>query len=97
LFQKLTAGVSLVVFPARGWVPVGVETASSAVSEKSCVSCSKTRGVNEMSPKPVWLCLVVTACPDGWMMGKPVSTLLLSTKGMFVMSSSRRFSGVKSV
>ena len=56
LFQKPTAGIRVVVFPARGWVPVGVTTASSAVSEKSFVSCSKTRGVNDMSPNPVWLC-----------------------------------------
>jgi hypothetical protein len=37
----------------------------------------------------VWLCVVVTVCP--------VSTLLRSTKGVFVMSSRRRFRGVYSV
>ena len=34
LFQKPTAGVRA-VFPARGWLPVGITTATSAVSEKS--------------------------------------------------------------
>ena len=59
LFQKPKAGTRVVVFPASGWVPVGVTTAISAVSEKSFVSCSKKRGVNEMSPNPEWLFVVV--------------------------------------
>ena len=51
LFQKPKAGVTA-VFPAMGWVPVGVSTDTSAVREKSLVSCTKKRGVIEMSPKP---------------------------------------------
>ena len=97
LFQKPTAGVRTVVFPARGWVPVGVTTASSPVSEKSFVSCSKTRGVNDMSPNPVWLCDVVAAGRFGSMMGKPVTALLRSTKGTLMIRSRRRLSGAKIV
>lgn len=52
LFQTPKAGTRVVVFPARGWLPVGVTTATSVVNEKSFVSCTKKRGVNETSPKP---------------------------------------------
>jgi hypothetical protein len=43
------------------------------VSKKSFVSYSKSRGVNEISPNPLWLCDVVTVWPDGLIVGKPLS------------------------
>ena len=55
LFQNPKFGTRVVAFPARGWLPVGISTAISEVSEKSFVSCSKTRGVNETSPNHEWL------------------------------------------
>ena len=70
------------MFPARGWLPVGVTTASSAVSEKSFVSCSKTRGVNEISPNAEWLFDVGVVGTVRVEMGKPLTALLRSTKGM---------------
>src|SRR5208337_1336983 len=98
LFQKPKAGTRVVVFPARGWVPVGVTTAISVVSEKSFVSCSKKRGVNDISPNPLWLVVVAVALGlFGSRMGKPVLALFLITKGTLMISSRRRLSGVKSV
>ena len=78
-------------------MPVGVNTESSAVSEKSFVSCSKTRGVNEISPNPEWLFGVGVVGLFGSRMGKPVTALLRTTKGTLMISSRRRLSGVKSV
>ena len=72
LFQKPKAGVRMVVFPASGWVPVGVTTASSPVKEKSFVSCSKKRGVNEISPNPEWLFVVAAVGLFGLMIGRPL-------------------------
>src|SRR5208337_3156204 len=96
LFQNPMAGVKA-LFPARGWVPVGVNTESSDVSEKSFVSCSKTRGVNDMSPKPEKLFGVGVIGLFGSMMGKPVTALFRTTNGMFMISSRRRLNGAKSV
>src|SRR5271157_2012616 len=84
LFQKPMAGVRA-LFPARGSLPVGVNTESSDVSEKSFVSCSKTRGVNDMSPNPEWLCDVGVTGLFGSMTGKPVTALLRTTKGMLMI------------
>jgi hypothetical protein len=67
------------------------------VREKSCVSWSKTRGVNETSPKVVWLSGAGTVVPDGLMVGNPLETLLATTKGMFVIRSRRRLNGVRRV
>ena len=78
-------------------MPVGISAATSAVSDKSFVSCSKTRGVNEISPNVVWSFVVGIVSPDGEMMGSPLEALLRSTKGMFVVRSRRRLSGVKRV
>ena len=64
--------MSRAVFPARGWLPVGTSAATSAVSEKSCVSCNKTRGVNEISPNAVWFFDVGIVSPDGEMIGNPL-------------------------
>jgi hypothetical protein len=75
-------------------LPVGVTTAISAVSEKSCVSWSKTRGVNDMSPNVVRLCDVLAVTPDGLMMGNPLEALLATTKGIFVINCRRRLNGV---
>ena len=67
------------------------------MSEKSFVSCSNTRGVNDMSPNPVWLCDVDAPGRFGSMMGKPVTALLRSTKGTLMIRSRRRLNGVKIV
>src|SRR5271157_4416338 len=78
LFQKLTFGIRAVL-PSSGWLPVGTSTAISDVSEKSFVSYSKTRGVNDISPNVVWLLNV--GCPVGLMMGSPLEALLRTTNG----------------
>src|SRR5579864_5471525 len=96
LFQKPMAGVRA-AFPARGWVPVGVKTESSAVSEKSFVSWSKKRGVNDISPNPEWLFDVDTVRRFGSTIGKPLAALLRIKNGTFVMRSRRRLNGVKIV
>jgi hypothetical protein len=59
-----------VVFPAKGWLPVGTVTASSDESEKSCVSSSRTRGVNVRSPNVVWFLVVSADGPPA--MGNPL-------------------------
>ena len=95
LFQKPKAGVRAVVFPARGWVPVGVNTAISAVSEKSFVSCSKKRGVNEISPNPEWLFVVVVARIVGVDDRQAGDGIVPDMKGTLMISSRRRFSGAR--
>jgi len=47
LFQKLMFGTGAVL-PSSGGLPVETRTAISNVSEKSFVSCSKTRSVNDI-------------------------------------------------
>ena len=52
--------------------------------------------MNEMSPNVVWS-FDGGVSPVGLMMGNPLPALLRSTKGMFVIRTRRRLSGVKSV
>src|SRR3982751_4334613 len=93
LYQNASVGVTAVL-PASGCPPVGVRIVKSKVTEKSCVSCSKTRGVNETSPNVVWLRVAVVEFPSGSMVGNPPDTLLRIVKGILVINIRRRLNGV---
>src|SRR6187200_234127 len=83
LYQNASVGVTAVL-PASGCPPVGVTTVKSNVIDKSCVSWSKTRGVNDTSPNVVCPRVDVVTFPSGSTVGKPPDTLLRIVKGIFV-------------